>query len=163
MVEPLQVLRSLHILFAVAWFGGSVYAFSVILAAGRRDPSGPLLASFYASGRHGPFMGLAATGTVLFGGAAMGMGEYGSDALGGTGGPMVLGLSMTLALAAYGVGLLGHVPTERKLRPLARMHLEGGDPGARYGVLVARDHRLAHISLTLLGLALLGMLTFRFF
>ncbi len=164
MVEVLQVIRALHVLFAIAWMGGAAYAFSVILSAGRRDRhGGSLLASFYATGRHGPFMGVTSTGTILFGGAVMGMGEYGSDALGGMGGPMVLGLSMTFALGAYIVGLAGHVPTEKRLRRHARTVLGGDEPGPEYGRLLGRNHVLAHVSLGLLGLSLLGMLTFRFF
>lgn len=164
MVEVLQILRALHILFAVAWMGGGAYAFSVILNGARRDEAGDsLLASFYATGRHGPFMGITATGTILFGGAVMGMGEYSSEAMGGMGGPMVLGLSMTLAVGAYFVGILGHVPTEKKLQGLARTHLQGAEAGSEYPRLLARDHKLAHVSMALMGLALLGMLTFRFF
>lgn len=164
MAETIQVLRALHLLFAVAWGGAAAYSLAVVLGSGRHPEAGDrFLAGFYASGRHGPFMGITALGTVLFGGAVMGLNSdaYSSDALGA--GAMVLGLSMTAGLAALGLGLFGHMPTERRLRPLALQALrdDGGDE-AEYRRLLARDRRLAHASAILLGVALVGMLTFRF-
>ncbi len=165
MVEVLQVLRALHILAAIAWGGGAVYSNAVIQAAARKSQVGPQLeAAFFATGRHSRFMAITSVTTILFGGALMGIGEYGLDAIGF--GAMVMGMSMTFALVAFGVGAFGHTPTEARLRPLANKFLDGGLEAAQqseYRVLLARNHTLSRVSMALIGLAMFGMLTFRMF
>ncbi len=165
MVELLQVLRALHILSAIAWAGGAVYSTSVIQSAVRAGGVGAKLeAAFYASGRHSVFMAVSSVATILFGGAVMGLGDYSTEAIGF--GAMVMGMSMTLALGAFGVGVFGHAPTEKKLKPLAGKFLDGSleaPSEGEYRSLVARNHKFTRASMALIGFAMLGMLTFRMF
>lgn len=163
MADTASVLRFLHIAFAILWAGGGVYR-SVVVGGVERDPgAGARFRDiFYARGLHGPFMGITALGTIAFGLATYF--TVGVDAYGGGLSQRILEVGMATALAAFLVGLLGHVPSEKAIKPLAEARL-AGEPHdeAAYDALVRKEAKLGHWSAALVGIALLTMTTFRLF
>lgn len=156
MADAWQIVRALHILFAIAWAGAGIYRARVV----ERLLEGEVAARFYAKGAHGPFMGIAALGTVLFGGAILGLGDYSLDAM-GTASFVVLNTAMTAATGALLVGLLAHLPNDRHLKRLAGAHLAGEGDEAEYARHRHRDRVLGRVSMALIGIAMLGMVGFR--
>jgi hypothetical protein len=161
MVEVLQILRAAHVLFALLWAGAAAYRYAVVAHLLEDDRAAT---RFFASAQHSRFMAIAATGTVLFGGATMGLNSeaYSIEAIGA--GSWILGAGMGFAMLAYGVGVFGHVPLDRKLRPMAAARAAGkaGDDSS-FRQLVAKEHKMGHVSSGLVGLAVLAMLVFRWF
>lgn len=161
MATSLEVFRALHLLFAISWAGAAIYRASVVGGAMRRDLD--FTARFYANAMHGPFMGVTAIGTVLFGGAVLGAadGAFGSEAL-ATGPFVVLYAAVTAGTLAFILGLAGHMPLDRKLMPLARHRIDGQEHDeVAYNRLVAREHALSRISVALIAIAMVGMTTYR--
>lgn len=156
MAEALQIMRALHILFAITWAGAAIYRTHVV----EHILEGEAADRFYAKGSHGPFMGISALGTVAFGGAILGLGDYSLDAM-GTGSFVVLNTATTAATAAFLLGLLAHIPNDRHLKRLAGARLAGKGDGAEYARHRHRDRVLGRISMALIGLAMLGMVGFR--
>ncbi len=159
-VEAIQSLRAVHLLFAILWAGGAVYRSHVVERVLADDDAA---ARFFATAPHGPFMGMTSVGTIVFGGALMGLNSeaYSLEAIGR--GAWILGAGMGFAVMAFAIGVFGHIPTDRRLRPLAAARVAGHahDTGT-YTLLVAREKRLGQVSLALIGLAMLTMLLFRF-
>ncbi len=164
MPEPIVVLRAIHILFAILWAGAAVYATRIHMPL-TSGPDRSYAVHFYGRGAHDAWMGLAATGTLAFGGVLLIVndGAYASEVI-GMGGAALMGLGMTAAMVAYGVGILGHARNGRKLRDDARA-IGRGDSSveARFDALRQKDARLSVVSAGLVGVAMLCMVSFRFF
>lgn len=155
--------RSLHMLFAVLWVGGAIYRSTVVETTLRSDSG--FAERFFAQAFHGPYMGLTAIGTVGFGVARMVMapeGAYTAAVLGD--GLFLFHGAVLLGNLALLVGLLGHLPTDVKLKPIARARLAGkAHDEKRYHALVRREALLGRVSLVLIAGAAFGMTTFRAF
>lgn len=161
MVETIQVLRAVHIFAAIAWAGGAFYRLHVVQRILDDDRAA---ARFFASAPHEAFMAITATATVVFGGATMGLNSeaYSLEAIGN--GAWILGLGMGAALAAFALGVLVHAPTGRRLKPLAAARAEGMEHDeAAYASLVAKETRFGRVSVSLVLVASILMLTFRWF
>lgn len=163
MAEAAEILRFLHIVFAILWAGGGVYREAIVGQVMKKGVEGARFRdTFYARGFHGPYMGITAIGTIAFGLATYFV--VGVDAYGGGLSQRVLEAGMGFALIAFFIGLLGHVPSEKKIKPLAEARL-AGEPydEAAYEALMAKELRLNHWSAITVGLAILAMTTFRLF
>ncbi len=163
MATTFAIARALHILFAILWVGGAIYATRIHLPLIREAQEYAL--RFYAKSKHDAWMGLTATGTMVFGGIVLLLNRdgYGSEII-GMGGAALMGLGMTASMVAYGIGILVHVPNSRKLRVAASAIRSGdGSQQASFDSLVARDNRFSMISAGLVGAAMLCMVSFRLF
>ncbi len=160
MADLVQVLRAAHILFAILWAGAAIYRSMVISRVLEDDGAA---ARFFAKAPHEPFMGVTATGTIVFGFALMGLNSeaYSLDAIGR--GAWILGAGMGFAVVAYAIGILGHARTGKVLRPIAATRVAGKPHDeAGYKALVAREHGMGRVSTALIAAAMLSMLLFRF-
>lgn len=150
MVEAVAIVRSLHILFAILWAGGGIHYARVTWPALRATS---MQGSFVAASRHGPFMGLTSLGTVSFGLAVffmVGPANYSSTE------SAILGVGMLAGIIGAVNGFAGHLPAEIKLKAAMA-------DGADLGPFLAREDLLGRISMAAIGIALLAMITFRWF
>lgn len=152
MVEAVTVIRSLHILFAILWAGGGIHYARVTWPALRATS---LEAPFIGASKHGPFMGLTSLGTVGFGLATYMM--VGPDSY-SSAGNAILGVGMLAAVVALINGFAGHLPTEIKIRHA----VDDGDED-ELDRLLGKEHVLGLISLGTVAVAILSMVTFRWF
>lgn len=160
MAEFIQTLRALHILAAILWAGAGVYRSHVVERVLADDAAA---ARFFATAPHGAFMGATSVATIVFGGALMGLNSeaYSLEAIGR--GAWILGAGMGFAMLAFFIGIFGHVPTDKLLRPLAAARVAGtAHDDKAYTALVARERKLGRISTGLIAAAMLCMVFFRF-
>lgn len=156
-----QWLRAFHMIFAILWVGGALYRGTVIERLMAREPD--FDTRFFARAIHGPYMGVTAILTVAFGFARMGMaweGAYSLTVLGN--GFYLFWAAAMLGVLALLLGLIGHLPTDVKLKPIARARL-AGEPHdeQRYVTLRGREAALQRVSLLLIMGAAVGMVAFR--
>jgi len=166
-MAAVEVFRSLHILFAVLWAGAGIFKGVLLPAAAARsgDAGARMRQAYLASGVNGPFMGIAALGTIGFGAAAYGTGGF-FERDAGSLAAMRLNLGVLAGLAAFLHGLAGHMPLEKKAAPLAARALAGNLDGADTTLLAGYERRLARadkVSLALIAVALVTMTSYAWF
>ncbi len=152
MVEATTIVRSLHIFSAILWAGGALY-FQAIAKNAMKSKG--VLMEFLANSKHGPFMGVTALATVAFGigtWTMMGPESYTSTA------NMILGMGALGATIGLLVGFGGHLPNGLR----AKAAIASNDDEA-VGTIARRELLLDRISMAAVGLALLSMVTFRWF
>ncbi len=159
MAEVFDIMRTLHIVFAVLWAGAVIF-WGTVLA---RDRSGStaMRHHIWKQSLYGPFLGFTSLLTVAFGLATFFTADGGYDAYTSTygTGATVLMIGMTAGIAATIIGWGGHMPLGMKMQKAVK----AGASNEEIAVLEAKDHRLDRISLILVVIALLSMATFRLF
>lgn len=154
MVEMVSIIRSLHLLFAALWGGGSLYHGTIVMSGFMKN-NPDARRGWWIQSKFGPYFGLTSLLTLIFG-----LWTYflqGADSY-SSGSNAVLGIGMLAGFLGVVVGYAGHLPTAVKLAKAA----EAGDE-TTLARLEAREHKLDHASLILVGVAVITMSTFRLF
>lgn len=155
MADLVSVVRSLHILFAILWAGGSLYH-GLIAMGSFFNGDADARRRWWARGKFGPYLGITSALTLVFGLWAY-FAVGGPDAY-SSGGNMVLSIGMLAGFVGVLVGWGGHMPT---MIGLAKA-VDAGDLDA-IERLEHKEHLLDKISLWAVLIALVTMTTFRLF
>ncbi|MGB1586035.1 MAG: hypothetical protein ACPHID_03185 [Thermoplasmatota archaeon] len=148
-----ETFRLLHIFFAILWAGGGLFWAFVAKPLTRLDPD--VYRSFYARSIMGPYLGMTALLTVVFGFVTFftfpGSYEGAQNA--------ILGVGMLAGIVGLLIGWIGHMPNAIKLSKLLN---DDGDEDL-IALRFRREDRLHHASAGAIAVALVSMLLFRLF